>query len=498
MGALLNRKQVVWLLLVLACVLVLPACGENQRTPEENVEEDDGILTYAALNPVSKNIQRSVNLFNSSHEDVKIEILDYSDEGGLERLKTELVLGKVPDIMELHHFGKNTPKGAGLYPDYQFFSNLVPGLYSEASDEYWMPYQQMVQKGYLEDLWPYIENDPDLGSDGVLRPPLEASEIDGGLYILFDAAVIFTLTGRESEVGDRYSWTMEDIKEILAEMPEGSTVMRYNMTKRDAFFNLLQFSLDRFVDWETGTCHFDSDGFVDLVQFLETFSDEVDNTDPAEAEAEVIRRISEGKQMLEGRLIICQESMLYSDSLWQECAAFPGYPTADDSSGNFFYPMGKILAMSSTSRHKDAAWEYIRRLIQPQLTAKSDSIGYIQVNMHDFEINLRAEIEQQYEAARKVGLLDDPEGLKKNNGLVFSEYHFKYGPKLPLMSLLTEEDTQRYKDLIDHTTQLYWPNDALADIVWEALGPYFAGDWTLEHTIEMVQNRTQLYINEQQ
>lgn len=491
MGTLLNRKQTVWLLLVLACALVLPACGENQPPQEEY---DDGTLIYAALDPVSKNTQRAVNLFNNAHEDVQIEIRDYSDKGGLERLQTELVLGKVPDIMEMHHFGKAATTSND---EYRGFSSLIPGVYSEAANEYWLPYRQMAQKGYLENLWPYIENDPDLGSDAVVRPPLEASEIDGGLYILFRSAVIFTLTGRESVVGDRYSWTMEDVKEILAGMPEGSTVMRYNMTRQDAFFNLLRFSLDRFVDWKSGTCHFGSDEFFDLVQFLETFPDEVDDIDPEEAEAEVMRRIKDGRQMLEGKMILWQTSLGVSDSLWQERAAFPGYPTADGSSGNFFYPMGTVFAMSSTCRHKDAAWEYIRSLIKPQAAAKNGPSGYISINMHDFEVNLQAELEQQYEEARKAGYLDDPELLQKESNSLPSEYHFKYAPPLPLMRLQTEEDTQRYRDLIDHTTQLYWPDDDLSNIVWEALGPYFAGDWTLDHTIEMVQNRVQLYVDEQ-
>lgn len=117
--------------------------------------------------------------------------------------------------------------------------------------------------------------------------------------------------------------------------------------------------------------------------------------------------------------------------------------------------------------------------------------------MHDFEINLRAEIKQQYDVARKMGALDEQGRLKNDKGLVTAGYHFKYAPPLPLMRLQTEEDTQRYRDLIDHTTQLYWPNDDLSNIVWEALGPYFAGDWPLDHTIEMVQNRVQLYVDEQ-
>ena len=54
----------------------------------------------------------------------------------------------------------------------------------------------MVQKGYLEDLWPYIENDPDLGREAVLEAPLKAAEVNGGLYMLFERVEIFTLIGR--------------------------------------------------------------------------------------------------------------------------------------------------------------------------------------------------------------------------------------------------------------------------------------------------------------
>ena len=62
---------------------------------------------------------------------------------------------------------------------------------------------------------------------------------------------------------------------------------------------------------------------------------------------------------------------------------------------------------------------------------------------------------------------------------------------------LTEEEAQRHRDLIDHTTQLYWPDDELSNIVWDSLGPYFAGDWTLDHTIDIIQSRATLYVNEQ-
>ena len=65
------------------------------------------------------------------------------------------------------------------------------------------------------------------------------------------------------------------------------------------------------------------------------------------------------------------------------------------------------------------------------------------------------------------------------------------------MELLTEEDIERFKTLVSSTTQLYWPEDGLANIVCESLGPYFAGDRTLDDTIALIQNRVGLYLNEQ-
>ena len=485
----LSGKRLVCFLVLLACALVLPACGGDQLPPEP----EEGVLIYAALNPVSKTLQKSVDKFNENHEDVQIEIRDYSDEGGIERLRTELVLGRVPDIMEMHYYGKSGPQVA---EDSTFFY-VLPGSYTEAADEYWMPYRIMAQKGYLEDLWPYIENDPDLGRDGVMQAPLKAAEVNNGLYILFQKVVIFTLTGRESVVGNRYSWTMEELLEVLEGMPEGSTILRYNMTRQEAFFNFLRFSLDRFVDQEAGTCDFDSQGFRDLLRFLESLPDKSESEDPADAEEEVKRRIRNGQQMLEGKMISWQIGIGISDAIWQERAAFPGYPTADGSSGSFFYPPGTILAMSSACRDKDAAWEYIRELIRPRCNKAHPlaPLMNIPVNANDYEMLLWGELVQLRKLIDRAGTGKFFKKFMETSPST-TQRHFRHGPDLHLMHVQTEEDSQRHRDLVNHTTQLYWPNDELSDLVWDSIGPYLAGDRSLDDTVALVQNRAQLYVNE--
>ena len=117
----------------------------------------------------------------------------------------------------------------------------------------------------------------------------------------------------------------------------------------------------------------------------------------------------------------------------------------------------------------------------------------IPINLHDYELLLWGELQQTNRLLAEVGSVE--KFLKDE--IIAMRRHFNYGPELHLMRPLTEEESQRHRDLVNHTTLLYWPDDELSGIVWDSLGPYFAGDWTLDHTIDIIQSRATLYVNEQ-
>ena len=100
-----TKWQVPLLLLSIFAACILSACGSKDGV-EQPPEPEEGVLIYAALNPVTDDFTRSVKKFNNAHEDVQIEVRDYSDEHGVERLFAELALGQVPDIMEMHQIGR--------------------------------------------------------------------------------------------------------------------------------------------------------------------------------------------------------------------------------------------------------------------------------------------------------------------------------------------------------------------------------------------------------
>ena len=472
-------KRFSFPLLLFVCVLIFSACGTGMEAPPE---PEEGVLIYAGLNPMDKALELQIKQFNEEHTDVQIQFRDYSDEGGPQRLLVELALGRVPDIMELQRIGRE---------DYNAVKNVEVMYYTspltaDLSNVYWMPYRQMAQKGYLEDLWPYIENDPDLGRESVLEAPLKAAEVDGGLYMLFREFSINTLMGSKDMFGDKCGWTLEELKEAFAVMPPDSTVLRFDATQYKVFQTLLSPMLEQYVDWEAGECHFDNDDFRGMVEFLKFFPAEFNaNLKPRELKKKLVWNQIDGLQMLEAMKIGSVLDIPYYNSHFKNGAAFIGYPTADGSPGSYFYPHGNKLGMSSVCRNKEAAWEFMRQTILPQYSAGA---LFRAIELEEIRIRINR---KEYQKAFDLELSEAETYIIEY--LDISAY--SGGPEWRVY-WPDQEDGEQYEKMIESTTRFYWPNKALSEVVWDTIGPYLAGDRSMEDTIDLVQNRVGLYVNE--
>ena len=472
-------KRFSFPLLLFVCVLIFSACGTGMEAPPE---PEEGVLIYAGLNPIDKVLEMQIEKFNEEHTDVQIQFRDYSDEDGPQRLLVELAAGRVPDIMELQRIGKENYNGGSSVEVLWYSTPLTADL----SGIYWMPYRQMAQKGYLEDLWPYIENDPDLGRESVLEAPLKTAEVDGGLYMLFREFSINTLMGSKDMFGDKCGWTLEELKEAFAVMPPDSTVLRFDATQYKVFQTLLSPMLEQYVDWEAGECHFDNDDFRGMVEFLKFFPAEFNaNLKPRELKKKLVWNQIDGLQMLEAMKIGSVLDIPYYNSHFKNGAAFIGYPTADGSPGSYFYPHGNKLGMSSVCRNKEAAWEFMRQTILPQYSAGA---LFRAIELEEIRIRINR---KEYQKAFDLELSEAETYIIEY--LDISAY--SGGPEWRVY-WPDQEDSELYEKMIASTTRFYWPNKALSEVVWDTIGPYLAGDRSMEDTIDLVQNRVGLYVNE--
>ncbi len=454
----LNRNKPTIFIPIL--ILILAACAAGGKNPST----DKNTLIFASFQPfgISRETRQAVEQFNRAHYNgVQIEIVDYwggSYEeaiGGRERLLAEFSTGHVPDILDLG---------------------------SDAGPVKMLPYRQLVQRGYLEDLRPYIENDPDIQCEDLLEAPLRAAEIDGGLYMLFDSVRLATLAGAGHIVGDHHSWSFADIREAYAAMPEDSTIFEYDCTRSQLFRHILRMDLDGYVDWETGQCRFDCPGFRMTLEFIRSFPEEssAQNDSVETYNHELFWRMAEGRQMLFTTIVNNPGQVQRMDWMLQGRASFIGYPTEDGSTGSAFVPADQRFAMSATCRDKEAAWEFLRERLLPQYR----NVGSLMDDLESMSVPVNlADYRLMRQTLMSQGRLSG---------------HFQYTQEGPVIEYhaVTGEEMQRFESWLNSIEKLDLCDGILLDIVEEQSGPYFAGDKTLDETVALIQNRVTLYVNE--
>lgn len=140
-----------------------------------------------------------------------------------------------------------------------------------------LPLDIYAQAGLLEDLWPWIDSDPEISRDGLMTHVLECLEVDGKLSRVCAGFEIETAVASADAAGGRTSWTMEEMLDAFGgEMPEfyfareldGNYVspVFYRFDRRAVLYYLVNMSLSRFADMETGECSFDSEDFKSLLR----------------------------------------------------------------------------------------------------------------------------------------------------------------------------------------------------------------------------------------
>ncbi|MDE6931399.1 MAG: extracellular solute-binding protein [Oscillospiraceae bacterium] len=458
------KWKAMMLFLAIAAAGILTACGAGGQEPppsqepapapvvpgqEQEIDPDKEVLVYAQLlgsNAVDAPRRDLIDRFNRSHDDVQIVVKDYSysetDDQGPDRLLVEMAAGQVPDIIDL---------GGPL------------------------PFHQMVKKGYLEDLWPYIENDPELGREGVLEAPLKLSEVDGGLYMLFGAVEIETLVSSPELVGDRTSWTFQELRDAFDAMPEGSTVLAFNDSRDWVATSLMRYSVGAYVDREAGTCSFDSPSFRSMMEFVQMFpsSEEVEEEtaglDVTDIWREARARQQKGLQLLE-EVSLTVDDLPALDAQWGGRCALIGYPMEDGSGGSIFRPRGPQLGISSSCGNKEAAWEFVR-------TVMTDPPG------------------QQ----SCIPLERDSYEVKKNTAMTVKtilDINYVTNEELTAPPL-TEERVREFEEFFNSVDKIDIWDGSLFFLIREICDPYFAGARDLDETIRLLQNRVGLYLNEQ-
>jgi ABC-type glycerol-3-phosphate transport system substrate-binding protein len=316
--------------------------------------------------------------------------------------------------------------------------------------------QVMAKKGYLTDLEPLFQEDPDLSLDVFLPGIVEAEQTkNGGLYAMPTFFYFRTLAGLTEYVGEPRDWSYSDLLELAESKPEDMTLFWSSRT--DFLETLLYSSVSQFADIQTGTCDFQNQEFYDLLTLCRDYL--------PEEEPEY-----QGEDVFSAPGLIGKQIMLLGVYSYGSLASFAqdyleplsdggsliGYP---DTAGNGTQLLLRgEFSICAQSSHPAGAWAFLRSLYDYDLQY---GIGrfYYSIRQDAFE----ARLDSWWENA----------------------------------SDCTEAQKQQIKDLVYGASQDVTWFSPVIDIILEEVPAFFAGDKTAQETADIIENRVKIYLAEQ-
>lgn len=341
-----------------------------------------------------------------------------------------------------------------------------------------------VSKGLLVDLAPYLESSSTVKREDLVESVLQAYTYGDTLICIPDSFSISTIMGRTSQLGDRTSWTIKDIMEFAKQYPESK--LFYYSSKSQILSTCLQFSSDAFIDYSTGKCNFDSQEFIDILEFANMFETEW-TYDEGES---FPKKIASGKVLLNDVSFYQMTELQMYYLMFNEPVTFIGYPTVDGSSGNRIQGQN-CYAITTKCSNPDGAWAFIETMLQyePQPEWGGGNFS-IRKDM----------LEECFAEAMKENVATDENGdpILDENGepQAYPKTTWGYDDWEAEIYAATPEQVQAVRDLIDSAVAATNNDQTILQMIVEEAEGYFEGQKSAQEVASIIQSRVQIYVSE--
>ncbi|MCM1180613.1 MAG: extracellular solute-binding protein [Clostridium sp.] len=411
--------------------------------------EEKTVITYGVVSlSMDVDLQTEIAEFNRANDKYRIELKDYSKEEDPQMaFNLDILTGNIPDIIDL----KDLP-----------------------ADEY-------IEKGLLEDLSPYFEKDAEIGTEDLLDSVVEAMKVNDRIYYVAPVFQVYSVMAKKANVGNADGMTFAMMKDILEEKGDDAQPFDAGGEKVYMLFALLGGGYADFIDWESGTCRFDSQDFKDILEICNRKSSETEYAlGDGWGMPELLRR---DIVLFEGTWINLSQLQLYR-GLFDGEIALVGYPCETKDGSFFAFP--NRMGISAKSENKEAAWEFIRGFLKKEYPVKRDIMqsASLPVQKDAFELYIRI-----YTATRE---------FTDEFGTTWGEYCGMQGVDGVEVELgpSSKEDVELLRELIDKTHKTIEYNPAVDEIIEDEVKAYFAGARSVDKTAEEIQDRVSTYVNE--
>lgn len=434
-----------------------PLCAAVFTYVDPKTIQDKAVIVLAGQYVDYETKKRAIE-FNRNSEEYRIVVKEYSVynnyedyRAGITKLNNDIITGHMPDI-------------------------LVNSEYNS------LPIENYIAKGWIADISKLIQEDEELSQKEFAQNVFDAYSQDGRLYYVVPNFEVYTMMAKKALVGDRPTWTMDDMQQVLAGMGEEARAFGRDMTK-EVFMNMvMRYCSNQFIDVATGKCSFDSDNFIRMMEFTQNLPEEIVYEDDYWQNYDWSK---EQAQYRENRTLMMQANLYEFSGLsrmingyFGEPVSFVGFPT-EDGDGSYIQS-SQTFALAAKSGNLDGAWQFVRYYLTDEY---QKDVSYFPVNLEMLREKSKDAMEQPYYI--------DENGEKE----YYPQTMYINGEEIAI-DPLNQEQLDQVMEFILSVNKHYYSNEFVSNIVSEEMGAFYAGQKSARDVAGVIQSRAQVYVDE--
>jgi ABC-type glycerol-3-phosphate transport system substrate-binding protein len=419
------------------------------------------------------NLQEAILDFNKTNQQYRIQVVEYYDQDNYENsiitFNTALTRADGPDLIDL----------------------------SNAN------FTQLAAKRALEDLNPYFDRHG-LNRNDYLENVLNAYDVNGKLYGVMTDFYFSVLVGHASKLQGIDTWTVEEMIRWAESYPEAQLM---NTTSSQVLYAFTYSLIGNFVDWESGKVNFASDEFISILEFAALFGEDYEDWNDPD-------RVGTHEGLASGKYLLMEQSinelsyMQLMDAMFDGEAKFIGYPT-ETGSGILLMPRSS-LGINAKSRHKEGAFAFINYLLSdayqnisedtyrwgiPVKRSGVEALIAMQTTPPDWGGGSNVTVTGDASSTWSSGDMGEMVGAGEPGEAPLTSWGYD-DLNVEIYASRNKNYIDTFYDLIASASGIRQYDTSVSSIITEETEPFVAGQKTAREVAEIIQNRVQVYVNE--
>ena len=400
---------------------------------ESELPEDVEVQQVTILAEASPFLEKCIAEFNGQSNTYEVVLLDWSEELYLEDIQLQL---------QAQLAAKNGPD--------LIDSNLIQ-LY---------PFARI---GYLEPMEEWLAQ-----YENLLPQAIGSGQVEDHCYIIPYKIHVQSLVTTGEIANGRTAWTLAEMLDTAGQ--HQTTTLYLGARAWDVLHCMLAYDEENptYVDWEQKICHFDTEEFVALLEYTKQWAD----TQSLLISEHMDREFASGHVLTQRIYPSLGSSSLmdyyrFLSELGEDCV-YIGFPVEN---GNGTFVDGKGFAINSASQCKDGARAFMSYLLAPERQlAMWQELDSLPADMQVLE-------------------------------LIMTEYASEWNPEensaYSPFNMYGEKEASQYLQILKNSKAQGKQYDEITNILYDETSSYYEGNRDPWEVARILQNRVQLYLNEQ-